>query len=335
MKQRKKTYSLTAKERKQKRIAAQNGGNKRVADVRENRDAAEATMIAEQKKSKRSAAFIGAVVCVAVVLVLVALLVPVISYLVNPYRGYKDVIARFNLSNGMVLEYVVEEEEYDTAATNFIFLAKNGYFDNTVFFDAQSGWLRFGGYEDQPSASATSSSDYSRTKHHSQNESYCSKFGALKNSLFENVRDKFTYYLRADSNGTKTALLEQKGVLAFLYDKTHTEFQLSYDDQPTELVKVVSSNGTESTETLRATRVGHALNDETIRNIEIIASTKEVNDRISSGYRWEPPSPTIYIESVKVYNLDSKKWRNFDFIEYMKGNDSSGVRRLSGWTSIL
>lgn len=335
MKQRKKTYSLTAKERKQKRIAAQNGGNKRVADVSADRDAAEATMIAEQKKSKRSAAFIGAVVCVAVVLVLVALLVPVISYLVNPYRGYKDVIARFNLSNGMVLEYVVEEEEYDTAATNFIFLAKNGYFDNTVFFDAQSGWLRFGGYEDQPSASATSSSDYSRTKHHSQNESYCSKFGALKNSLFENVRDKFTYYLRADSNGTKTALLEQKGVLAFLYDKTHTEFQLSYDDQPTELVKVVSSNGTESTETLRATRVGHALNDETIRNIEIIASTKEVNDRISSGYRWEPPSPTIYIESVKVYNLDSKKWGNFDFIEYMKGNDSSGVRRLSGWTSIL
>lgn len=335
MKQRKKTYSLTAKERKQKRIAAQNGGNKRVADVSADRDAAEATMIAEQKKSKRSAAFICAVVCVAVVLVLVALLVPVISYLVNPYRGYKDVIARFNLSNGMVLEYVVEEEEYDTAATNFIFLAKNGYFDNTVFFDAQSGWLRFGGYEDQPSASATSSSDYSRTKHHSQNERYCSKFGALKNSLFENVRDKFTYYLRADSNGTKTALLEQKGVLAFLYDKTHTEFQLSYDDQPTELVKVVSSNGTESTETLRATRVGHALNDETIRNIEIIASTKEVNDRISSGYRWEPPSPTIYIESVKVYNLDSKKWRNFDFIEYMKGNDSSGVRRLSGWTSIL
>ena len=329
MKEQKRTYSLTAKERKQKR-AEQQGNVTPAATDSNGRSAAEAAMIVEQKKSKRSAWIIGMVVCLAVVLTIAAVLIPVISFFVNPYRGYKDVIARFSLSNGMKLEYVIEESEYDTAATNFIFLAKNGYFDNTVFYDAQSGWLMFGGYEEQPLRSANNSSDYSLTKHHSQNEAYLNKFGALKSSRFENIRDKFTYKLRADENGTKTALLETKGVLAYLYDKTSTEFQLAYEEQPTDLVEVVSSSGVMSTESLRATRVGHALTDETLKNIETIAATSEINDKISSGYRWRPPTPTIYIKNVKVYNLNSSKWRNFDFIEYMRSNN-----KLSGWTSIL
>lgn len=289
-------------------------------------------MLASRKQSQRFSIVVAAVCCIAIVLVLAALLVPVIAYLVNPYRGYKNVIARFKLSNGMVLEYVIEEDKYDIAATNFIFLAKNGYFDNTVFFDAQNGWLRFGGYEDQPSYAANSSGDYSRTKHHAQNEKYCSGFKALPNDRFDKSLDKFGYNLYSDANGETTALLEQIGVLTYLYSDTSTEFQFAYTAQANNLITRLGSDGKKSTGTLLPTMVGYALDDKTVDNLIALAETAAENTSISYGYLWTPPSPTVRIDSVKVYNLDSEKWRNFDFVEYMNSEDNSGRRRLRGWT---
>lgn len=286
-------------------------------------------MLESQKRSRRSAIIVGACLCAAIVLVLIALIVPVAAHIINPYRGYKDVIARFNLSNGMVLEYVIDEKDYDTAATNFIFLAKNGYFDNTVFFDAQKGWLRFGGYEQQPYSSVNSSLDYNLTYHHAHNASYCSKFSALPNDRFEKNVNKFGYNLYADSNGEKTALLEQIGVLAYLYSDSSTEFQFSYTEQANNQITSISSDGVLSTHILEPTMVGHALNEKTIENIIAISELAQKNTGVSSGYVWYPPTPNIYISSVKVYNLDNKKWRNFDFIDYMS---EEGTTRLRGWT---
>ena len=80
--------------------------------------------------------------------------------------------------------------------------------------------------------------------------------------------------------------------------------------------------------------VGHALNDDTIKNIQAIARTAKLNTSISSGYQWKPPTPTIKIESVKVYNLNDSKWKNFDFLKYVNGNDKNGSRRLTSWVGI-
>lgn len=325
----KRNYSLTAKERKEKRRAEARKSSEKSVSAAASRESAELAMLESQKRSRRSAIIVGASLCVAVILVLVALIVPVVSYLVNPYSGYDDVIARFKLSNGMVLEYVIDEDEYDTAATNFIFLAKNGYFDNTVFFDAQEGWLRFGGYEQQPYASAGMSPDYNMTYHHAHNASFCDKFSALPNDRFEKNVNKFGYNLYADSNGEKTALLEQKGVLTYLYSDTSTEFQFSYKEQANDQVTSIATDGTLSRQTLKSTMVGHALNDKTVDNLVAISELAQKNTRASSGYIWYPPTPNIYISSVKVYNLDSKKWRDFDFIDYMS---EEGANRLRGWT---
>lgn len=339
----KRNYSLTAKERKAKRMAAENKAARKTLTVQAKesvptRESAERAMIMSQKRSRRSAIIIGAVCTVAILLILVALIAPVIMYIVNPYRGYKSVIARFNLSNGMTLEYVIEEDNYDTAATNFIFLATNGFFDNTVFYDAQNGWLRFGGYEAQPATN--SQGDYSRTHHRRDSEAYCRNFKALANSQFSGdnrkITDKFRYRLRADSNGTNARLLEQEGVLAYLYSDSATEFQFSYMQQATNLIDSLESNGSHKTYELNPTMVGHALNAKTIENLKAIAaSDPTLNPAITSGYLWRPPTPDIKIESVKVYNLDGSKWNDFDFIEYAKGTDSSGNRRLSSWQSVL
>lgn len=329
----KRNYSLTAKERKEKRNKSANGSAaKPIAPVGvSSRESAEQAMLESQKRSRKTAVIMGAVICVAVLLILAGLLVPVITLMVNPYRGYVDVIARFKLSNGMTLEYVIEEDNYDTAATNFIFLAKNGFFDNTVFFDAQEGWLRFGGYESQPKISTGSSSSYESTRHHAQNETYCSKFKALSNSSFSTPTLKFGYKLRADANGEKQSLLEQIGVLTYLYSDSSTEFQFSYKAQANNQVETMDSSGKKSRITLEPTMVGRALNDKTIENIIAIAKTARPNEGISSGALWHPPAPDVYIETVKVYNLDGSKWRDFDFISYMEGKDSSNNNRLVGW----
>ncbi len=338
----KRTYSLTAKERKALRQAENNKkANKRqqtpktqkpvsATDIREE---SERQMIAVQARSKRVTAIITAVICVAVVLILAALIAPAIAYAVNPYRGVGVIVARFNLSNGMVLEYEVQESEYDTAATNFIFLAESKYFDNTVFFDAQNGWLRFGGYEGQPSANY-SSSDYARTKHHKDSKAFCEKFGALPNNLFDKVTDKFGYRLRADKNGTTARDLEKEGVLAFWYNNSATEFQLSYSPQPTNQIASLDSNGKQTMYEINATLVGRVLNEKTLENIKAIAATASPNIGMSSGYQWKPPAPDIMIDSVRVYNLDKSKWKNFDFLEYMKGNNSEGLRRYTQWIGV-
>jgi len=334
----KRIYSMTARERKAQRRAAEKSAQKNDAGQPQTLQSAEQAMAASQTRSRRSAVVIGVIVGAAVLAILLALLIPVIALLVNPYSKYDSVIARFKLSNGMVLEYEIDEEKYDTAATNFIFLAKNGYFDNTVFFDAQSGWLRFGGYDAQPvSTTISSTSSYDSTHHRSDNKAYCAAFKALPTSRFkdENVSYKFGYKLRVDNHSDKQELLKA-GVLTYLYSDTSTEFQFLYDkDNMTNLVRRRDGSGNLSAETFEVTMVGYALNDKTINNLSAIAATAADNDRITNGYLWKPPTPNIYIDSVKVYNLSRSKWRNFDFIDYMNGTDSSGRTRLSGWTGKL
>lgn len=325
----KRNYSLTAKERKQKRMAEQNkkaDGKSYVSTpkVEQKSDApelsAEAQMAVSQKRSKRSTIIVSCVVGVAIMLIIVALIAPVIMYVVNPYRGYDDVIAKFTLSNGMELEYVIEEDKYDTAATNFIFLATNKYFDNTVFYDAQGGWLRFGGYVDQPRSNNTS--DYTRSNHHGDDANYCENFSALPSSRFERPTYKFGYRLNLPSTSTNDNLVKQLGALTFKTDSS-TEFQFYYGDF-TETVPNNFSN-------ISYAMVGHALNEKTIKNIQSIRTTAALNSHISDGFLWKPPTPNIKIESVKMYNLNSSKWANFDFLEYLSGKDSDGQTRYSSW----
>ncbi len=340
----KRTYSLTAKERKARRAAAQNNARKGEeakipTDYSSVRAEQEGAMIASQKQSKSTAIIVGAVIAVAIILILAAILVPVISFLVNPYRNYKNVIARFNLSNGMVLEFVIDEEKYDIAATNFIFLANNGYFDNTVFFDAQNGYIRFGGYEDQPRL-ASSSSDYENTRHHAQNKTYCSDFSALPTERFRNgdVSYKFGYKLNADKDGEIDSIIHQIGVLTYLYNDTSTEFQMSYSDMPVDTVDRRDSGGGTSTSTLKPTMVGYALDGPdgaTVNNLLEIAKLAVDRSNVTYGYMWKPPAPTIYISSVKVYNLDSAKWRDFNFIDYMMSNGADGKRRVNYYTGLI
>lgn len=313
----KRSYSKTASERKASRV-------KQVPAAEEERESTfterEESACAVKKANKRSAAIIFVAVILAVVLFSVAVILPVALYLYNPYSNGKNPVARFELSNGMTLEYEIYEDAYEIAATNFIFLAINGYFNNTVIFDAQDGYVRFGGFE-------------TTTTHRSDNEAYCRAFKAISSDEVEKPTDKFGYKMYNDNgsrnegglNGTDSNMLKSDDILTFLYNDFSTEFQFSVEKNHTDRVQIASTSSTTSYQTLEPTMLGRALNDKTKENVKEIYALRENNSSVTSGLMWTPPIPTITINRVRVFNLDGKKWNNFNFIE-----DTKNYR--SGWT---
>ena len=95
---------------------------------------------------------------------------------------------------------------------------------------------------------------------------------------------------------------------------------------------MLNNGKVQGTYTIPATMVGRALNAQTIENLRDIAATAKVNDRITNGYLWRPPAPDIKITSVKLYNLNGAKWDNFNFLEYVRSDNS---KRLSQWIDVI
>lgn len=325
-----KPYSLTARERKEKRRAEQE--KKRDKNLSKRTEKEDAFVVVErdfaktQKLCKNNAIIVFVSVILAIVLFSTAVLVPLILYKVNPYIDMKNPVAVFRLSNGMELEFEIDETNYVIGATNFIFLARNGFFDGTIFFDAQDSWVRFGGYE-SVSSDRTDSVEY------------CNSFKAIPISLFgddnPSALNKFGYGLKSDNgsnnsggnDGTNTNLLSDIGVLAFLYSDSATDFQICAGDGGHSNVVQTVSGGTQ---TFEPSMIGRALDDTTIENIKSIYGTAADTSPVTTGVKWLPPTPNIRINKVTVYNLDNSKWRNFDFYDYMNRKNSY----VRSWTGV-
>lgn len=316
----KRIYSKTAKERKIERAKQTSTPVKESDELITEFTERESEALVAKRKNKHSSVFIFVAVILAVILLVTAIVLPTALYLYNPYSNGKNPVARFTLSNGMILEYEIYEDSYEIAATNFIFLAINGFFNNTVFFDAQDGYVRFGGYD-------------TTTTHRSDNATYCNSFKAISNDVIDKVTDKFGYKMYSDNgsrnegglNGTDSNMLAADDILTFLYNDFSTEFQFSVDKDHTNRVYIASTSSSSSYQTLEPTMLGRALNQTTKDNVAEIYSTRITTSQVTSGLMWTPPSPTITIENVRVYNLDGKKWNNFNFVE-----DTASYR--SGWT---
>lgn len=305
----KRAYSLTKKERKARQAmqkeqsvaVAQN--EKETAEV----DAALAkddTVASEEhvaKVERKTVLIITAVILAAVILITTAILLPILFTTVYRYRDVQNPVARMELSNGMVLEYEIFEDTCPIAASNFIFLARIGYFDNTIIFDSQNSWVRFGGYETE-------------TVHRSTNKAFADTVEGIE----KYPNSKFGYRLKADTSAD-AKMYDQKGILAFLYNDTATEFQVAAIDGAQLTVQ-----GTYSKE-YRVTACGRAF-EESMPYIEEIAAMKR-NEQ-SPHSTWKAPQPTITIKKVKLYNLNRKKWKHFGFDDYFYGNSY-----ISNWVN--
>ncbi len=305
----KRAYSLTKKERKarqemQKEKAGVISQSEKTVVESESVLPEENSAIGEEQAAKterKTVLVITAVILAAVILITTAILLPILFTTVYRYRDINNPVARMELSNGMVLEYEIFEDTCPIAASNFIFLARIGYFDNTIIFDSQNNWVRFGGYETE-------------TAHRSANKTFTDTVEGIN----KYPNSKFGYRLKADTS-SEAKMYDQKGILAFLYNDTATEFQVAAIDGAQLTVQ-----GTYSKE-YRVTACGRAF-EESMPYIEEIAAM--ARNEQSQHSTWKAPQPTITIKKVKLYNLDRKKWKHFGFDDYFYGNSY-----ISNWVN--
>ena len=169
MRKEKRTYSLTAKERKALRLQEQEKRNKKNGkqetispsvpqEISPVSTATETTAQASQV-SRRPLwiAIVGAITGLIVILTAVLLLV------FNPFDTKSNSIyprAIITLDDGRKLTLTLWEEDAPIAATNFIFLSKIGFFTysggdskGSLIYDVQEGkFMRFGAYYDYNSS---------------------------------------------------------------------------------------------------------------------------------------------------------------------------------------
>lgn len=274
----KQKYSLTAKERKELRSISekknvQGTSEEIITDVADGTEDA-AVSVAPRKPYKRWMVIVAMTLGLA--LVLIAVILP---FTCSPYRYVENPVAKIQLSNGMTLEFEIFEDTCPIAATNFIFLAKNKFFNNTIIFDIQQGWVRFGNRKTMTSLV-------------SADEEYCAK---LKGFEKEHQDNKFGYRLQPDTSADAKRINEE-GMLTFNYKLSSNEFFIS-----SMLNCQTNLGGTDYT----PTAFGRYLNDETLANIKAIAEMPL--DENSPNTTWVGPQTTVMIKSVKLYNLDGKK----------------------------
>ena len=277
----KQKYSLTAGQRKELR---HKHTDKTVPDEPQ----AEETVV---KKPKFNWWIIPLLICAAA-LIVTAIVLP---FTCSSYGSVKNPVARIELSNGMDLEFEIYEDTCPIAATNFIFLAKSGFFDGTIIYDAQQGWVRFGDF--------VSMSTYKRDD---------KKFMEGLEGFSEiHKNNKLSYRLYADTSPDASRYGEA-GMLVFDYDQSSCQFFMSSDAN----LQVKNS----------PTVVGRYLNDTLDLLKEIVAMPLNED---SPHITYKNPMPTITIQDVKLYNLDNKKWKKFNFEEYMstaRDNQNSAIR---------
>lgn len=226
----------------------------------------------------------------------------------NPYAIIK-------LSNGMELEFDIWEKECPNAATNFIYLAEIGYFDGTVIFDAQGGWVRLGGWETENGAAIHRGDS---------NEKFLS--GIVRKEDRQN--NKFGYRLKEDT--AKSNYWDTAGVLSFCYERSATEFQIATSGNQS-LTIPDDADGD-----WKVAPFAMASNAETIDNINAIAALAlDDSGNFTHDYYRAPldEDKLITIKSVKVRRKYAQKWKSFDFNDWIYDEEDGSSRRYSWYSN--
>lgn len=234
-----------------------------------------------------------------VALIAVAVILP---FSCNPYMFMDNPVAEIELNTGDKLTFEIYEDSCNIAATNFLFLAKNKYFDNTIIFDIQQKWVRFGNYK-------------SMTELVEDDDAYIESLPGF----YDNHKNKMGYRLKPDTSSDAKRYGEA-GMLVFDYKQSSCRFFISSDEN-----LQTNLNGVDHTPTV----VGRYLNDETLEAVKRI--TELPIDENTPSTEWKNPKTPVIIKKVRLYNMDNKKWKKFHFEDYMNPEPKGSNSAFSDW----
>ena len=320
------TYSMTAKERKERRRAEEEkkrSKNRTSGAVQRDMSDGVASADSASASGATSAKQKIWLPVTCIVLACVIILTAVILLVVVPRSNSKYPRAVITLGDGRELTLTIWEEESPIAATNFMFLADIGFFDKNIIYDVQpeKNYMRFGAYTGYSSSlSKYNDKDFidsiPRKKFNIVNVDDRYKDDAQSN--------KFGYRLRKDTGGN-AGRYGEKYVISF-NNSNAADFVINLGENNTNFT---DSNGKNS---LNNSLVAFgAFEDEKSQRIldELYGYKKNYNTGLGDGVvGTETP---IVIRSIKLYNMNKKKWRDFEFVSYMK-TALNGSTAFSGWT---
>lgn len=305
----KKKNSLTSKERKELRQGADDKKRKKKIDAPIYDEFGVAVVQAKDPKiAARKKMFIG-IALVAAFVILVTSLILAFAVLPNTiYSHIDNPVAVIYLDNGDTIEFEIFENEVPDQATNFLYLCKIGFFNDTIIFDTTNEYVRFGQYESYDS-------------YRSENEEFLATVTDIEPDY--SSADIFDYRMKnSDSSSTSSGYIDnanQKMYLSLCEDISGTEFQICTSSG--EQLYVNPKDGSSDQLDMSGYSLGMCLNEKSITVCEEIAAM-EVNEDNGHNY-WTGPAETITIEQVKLYNLDSEKWDNFNWTEYFMPDDGT------------
>ena len=319
---RKKDYSLTAKERKALRESEESKSNN-VARSTDTTEGVESENVPEsvgdevavkQPMTKKSVWIMITCIVLALVIILTAVLLLVLQPQTSKYPR-----ATFRLSNGSTITMEIYEDEAPIAATNFLFLAQIGFFDGTIIYDVQPerNFMRFGAYKGY----GTDETKYKDADFIANIPQKMFNIVNADEQYFDKAEsNKFGYRLKKDLNST-TRYGDEAFVVSYnnanagdfvinLIDNNR-DFRVGTSSIASNLVAFGKFADEESQKILR----------------DIYALDKNYHTGVSNTVGTDP---VIRIESVKISNLNKKKWKNFESVSYMN-TAYDGKTAFSNW----
>jgi len=278
-----------------------------------------------------------AIIVIAVLLVTTALFF-LIPYLITPKFDSENPIARMELSNGMTIDYEIFADEVPRASGVFIYLAQQGFFDDTIIVDLQYNYVRFGGY-----------TSYKNTSHKENDQKTIDKLNKqldFDKNIPQQWKDKpLSYRIMADNNEIVNKY-DQEYYLSYIRS-TATEFQVSGASNYPPVLYPSSYNAPTidlSQSPNSSIAFAKAYDTKSQNNIKALSNMTKVDTKDNRDYHlyYQPPVKTIKIKIVKIYNLKGEfkqKYNNFNLYKeffnnsaYWLGSDINTTPSV-GWSS--
>ncbi|MCL2798027.1 MAG: peptidylprolyl isomerase [Firmicutes bacterium] len=291
--------------------------------------------------SRRNVYLIIIAAVLAAVLITFAILIPTVFMRNARYAAYDNSVAVIHLSTGDKIELEIFEKEVPLAATNFLYLARNGFFDGVIVFDTTNKYVRFGQYEDVSFETGT---------HRATNTVFTDKLTDItipSGSTTQANGSKLAYrigkdFTSADPNSPK--LVDQSAVRGFLsqtYSISGVDFQFCTASNEQQNVLNRKPGDTRATRNMTGYAFGRCINQSSLEALDKIAAMEQMQKPGEYAVHkfWNPPQyakdpkknsdvlTAVTIKKVEIVKWHDhwNKWRNFNWDDYFNKNAEGAI----------
>jgi len=290
--------------------------------------ASDGTAVATKPPRKHFWWIIITAVFLAAILITMGILIPTVIMRDDEWSHIPNPVVVFTLNTGEQIEIIVWERELPHAATNFLHLARIGFFNDTILFDTTHNFVRFGQFEDNTFRNFRTANQ--RFLNGLRSRDMPTLPDTHANHATQNW-SPFDYRIAQDTESTATEVhngiqrrnrFNERGFVSNIFNMSGTEFQIAtrYDA----IVQQQSNRPATVTGTrdMRGRFIGEVTGDSLYVLDRIVGLEQEMTEHPF----FNPPvenGGNIYIRSTRIHNLSFwGKWRTFNWDRYFIGPPS-------------